>query len=350
VTTRTTSFRSQGALRASSTFPPCAALVAGGLVLAAMLGEAGRAEAQGMNVSLNRLRVASSDAPDSNCPRTILASDGVSTTTREFCGDDDAWRTIAEQLGTALIPPLLTTARSHGPSGFGITTEGWITGIASDRQAWRRGTEGDATSAAEGQNRAPSRVLFWQRLAIRKAFPAGLQLGTSMAHLYGTDYWALGLDIQWSLFEGFRRGPLGFVPDLAVRGAVNTLLGEPEFNLTVPSVEVVLSKRIAIAGVGTLTPFVGGQLAWIFGDSELVDLTPDVDALRGDDKNNNYVFRQVRSNRTRLHIGFEGHYRAFVITGAVAFDLSPPPAFGPDAARVQLPRQWTGQFAIGAQF
>jgi hypothetical protein len=319
-------------------------------VCASLLAVAGRAEAQGMNVALDRLRIASSDAPDSTCPRTILSPDGVGTTTRAFCGDNDAWQTLAEQLGTSLAPPLLTNARSHGPSGFAITTEGWITGIASDRQAWRRGTEGDATSAAEGTNRTPARVLFWQRLAIRKAFPAGLQLGTSMAHLYGTNYWALGLDVQWSLFEGFRKGPLGFLPDLAVRGAVNTMLGEPEFNLTVPSVEIVLSKPIPIAGVGTLTPFVGGQLAWILGDSELVDLTPDVDALTGDDKNNNFVFRQVRSTRTRLHIGFEGHYRAFVISGAVAFDVAPPPAFGPEAARVQLPRQWTAQFSLGAEF
>lgn len=324
------------------------------MLVVASLAAPGAVAAQSMNVTLARLRVRAADS-SATCPTAAGAG------TREFCADDLAWGGIAEQLGISMAPPVLTPGRTLGPASFYVGLEGFISNISGGRSFWQRGTEGDATSALEGENRFATNALYWQRLQIRKAFPLGFELGTSMAHLFSTSYWSLGFDVKWSILEGFRTGGQGFIPDLAVRGAVQTLLGETEFNLTIPSVELILSKTIVLASAGTITPYLAGQYVWILGDSELVDLTPQQDARTGGaaDYNNNAVFAQIRSSRLRGVVGLQGRYGVLTLTGAIVFDLNQvsathgiDPAFDPTPSVIQplLPRQWTANFGVGFSF
>lgn len=310
-------------------------------------------DAQAMNVTLARLRIDSMADPDDACSPQVLSPDGVTFTNRAFCADDAAWQGVAQQLGISMAPPVLTPGRTLGPAGFYVGLEGWISNISGGRGFWKRGTEGDATSAIEEENRFAANALYWQRLQVRKSFPLGFELGTSMAHLFGTSYWSLGLDIKWSILEGFRTGGEGFIPDIAIRGAVQTLLGESEFNLTIPSVELIMSKSIVIASAGTLTPYIAGQYVWILADSELVDLTPQQDAASTGsphDYNNNDVFSQVRSSRIRGVIGAQGRYGVLTITGAVVFDLNQVDDPTSDEPNMMLPRQWTANFGLGLSF
>src|SRR5262249_15489256 len=87
-----------------------------------------------------------------------------------------------------------------------------------------------------------------------------------------------GADIRMSLLEGFRKGVLGILPDVAVGGGVRTITGTPELQLTVASLDAQISKRLPIQDSSIITPWVGYQHLWIFGDSGLVDLTPGTDA------------------------------------------------------------------------
>lgn len=311
-----------------------------------------------MDVSLARLTV---PAGTEGCSAT-----GDRGLPQRFCGDQDDWRRITSQLGFSLAPPVLSPARTTGYGGLYIGVEGWITPIDSGADYWHRGTEGDADSLTE--NRFPSSTLLWSRLAIRKGFPFGFELGTSFAKLVDTSYWAWGVEVKWALFEGFRTG-LGILPDLAVRGMVNTMVGEPEFNLTVPTLDFVISKRITLAGTGTITPIVAYQIAWIFADSELVDLTPDTDAFTecrpatdvsstsctsglpdaGADYNNNTTFDALRAPRQRLVVGVEGRYQALTLTGSFTFDLMKP-GDQDDEVPDDLPRQWTASAGVGLSF
>ena len=327
------------------------------LTLVAALAVVPSASAQEMNVTLARLRTPAADGTP--CFASIAAPGGGATT-RSFCGDDAAWSGIAQQLGVSMAPPVLTPGSTLGSAGFYVGLEGFITNISGGRGYWLRGTEGDETAALEGENRFTAGSLYWQRLQVRKSLPLGFEMGTSMAHLFTTSYWSLGFDIKWSILEGFRTGGEGFIPDLAVRGAVQTLLGETEFNLTVPSLEVILSKSITIASAGTITPYLAGQYVWILADSELVDLSPGSDAATGgvDAYNDNYVFDQIRSNRFRGVIGLQGRYGVLTLTGAVVFDLTQvdDPTVGnddtstPDERARLLPRQWTANFGVGFSF
>ncbi len=81
-----------------------------------------------------------------------------------------------------------------------------------------------------------------------------------------------------SLLEGFRSGIPAILPEIAVGGSVRTITGTQEFQLTVAGVDAQISKPLPIGGAVVLTPYVGYQWIRIFGDSGLIDMTPNTDA------------------------------------------------------------------------
>lgn len=269
-----------------------------------------------------------------------------------YTPDNDAWRSLVQQQGAALAQPMLEPARTLGYGGFYIGLEGGLTGISSNSDYWQRGTEGDANAPAEGSNRFPSGVLYWQRLNVRKGLPFGFELGSSGGHLMGTGQWSLGFSLKWSIFEGFRRGPYAFIPDVAIRGAVQTMVGDSEFHLTVPTLDIVVSKPFVLAHVLTLSPYIGFQQAWIYGTSEVVDLTPNVDAFTQPtpaDYANNATFATVHGSRSRGYVGLQARFQALTLTSAFTLDLSTPGDVG-STAPLNLAHQWTWSFALGMSF
>jgi hypothetical protein len=276
-----------------------------------------------------------------------MTADGI----RDFCPDHEAWQRIIAQMGISIAPPLMAPARTLGPTGFYVGFETWITGIESGASYWEVGTEGDRMAVE--RNRFVPNVLTWSRLAARKGFPFGIELGTSIGHAYQTSYWVLGTSFQISPFEGFRRGA-GWLPDFAARGSVNTMAGDGEFNLTVAALDLVLSKPLVIAHTVTITPMLSGQLVWIFGDSEVVDLTPERSAFdecmpdptppmpgedstircagggARDDFTNSTVFDEIRAFRARLAFGAQLRYQQFTGTASFQLDIVDPSDDVPD--------------------
>jgi hypothetical protein len=202
-----------------------------------------------------------------------------------------------------------------------------------------------------------------------------------------------GADVRWSLFEGFRRGALGYLPDLAIGGGVRTITGAPQLQLTVASADAVLSKPVTIADSSVLTPYVGYQFLRIFGDSNSVDLTPrtdalgycnyqgqkvpggfsgdDVDHTKGpydghtvcgdesgrngspDDLSNTRVFQQTRINRHRLVVGLAYRYEMIVVGGQFITDVVAPDSANQGTEATVLagvPRQSTIAVQVGAAF
>jgi hypothetical protein len=205
-----------------------------------------------------------------------------------------------------------------------------------------------------------------------------------------------------SLFEGFRTGIPAIFPELAAGGSVRTITGTEEFQLTVVGVDAQISKPIPIGGAVILTPYVGYQWIRIFGDSGLVDLTPNTDAVNlcgyeranhpnpdgpapgktlydgqpvcntgtSADFNNTVVFDAVRLNRHRLNFGLQFrfqmvklgvHFITDVVSpadaneGTNAVIATPDPADDPLATTTvnqfqDVKRQWTLALDIGAVF
>jgi hypothetical protein len=335
-------------------------LIAAGLLCTGLLG-ASEACAQNMNIALSRLRIEASDTPDSPC--TPQFGGGLA---REFCADEDAYRRVMSDFAGALIPPVLTPAGTRGVRGIYLGFETWLTGIDHAGEHWHRAVEGDGRDPTRDRSRFVDSVLAWGRLNVRKGLPFGFELGTSLGYLANTTYFTLGAEIRWALFEGFR-DEIGWIPDVAIRGSVQTLVGDGELNVTVPSVDLIISEPFVVANTVEIVPWISAQVAFPFVDSELVDLTPETGAFggcspdprtpdgtlgspycRGDgaELNQNVVFPSMRSTRVRVGGGLQIRYEWFTLLGSFTFDAMRPHE-GDNSIPIEVDRQWTASIGAG---
>lgn len=300
--------------------------------------------------------------------------------------DNAAFRNYISELGFAIAPTANYPARTTGIGGIALTLEAAYTSINSGAssvgsdgrtvQYWRRATQGSVDSSTNQfstENTSPNSLLSVYTLKARKGLPFGFEIASALGTVTSSSLWVIGADLRWSLLEGFRTGPLGVLPDIAVGGGVRTLTGTSKFHLTTVGIDVKVSKPIAIADSGTLTPHIGYQRLLIFGDSMITDFTPNVDALRecgyggpdpntgtpicrnklasgadnNVDFNNLATFDKVRIHRHRMMFG--AHYKYEILyTGAqFLIDATPPDAENPGLSST---RQWTMSLEAGVFF
>ncbi|MBI5501190.1 MAG: hypothetical protein HY907_13170 [Deltaproteobacteria bacterium] len=176
------------------------------------------------------------------------------------CADQAAFRELSREFGLAIAPVLLAPAETLGYAGFYLGLEGSITLINKDNGVWAR--------AVEDGN--PDGALTAWSIHARKGLPFSFELGTSVSYLAATEDVLLGADVRWALLEGYRSGWKAYFPDLAVRGAVNRLMGDDEMDMTVWSIDVSLSHPFAISGAMTITPYAGYQFVQTIADTALV--------------------------------------------------------------------------------
>ncbi|HVY28012.1 MAG TPA: hypothetical protein VHB79_15755 [Polyangiaceae bacterium] len=322
------------------------------------------------------------DVADPNDPRVGLSSP---------CGADNAsFKRLISQYAFALAPNAMHSARTTGYGGFHLSIEADYTKISSGAYYWKRGTQG-ATDPSNGQsstsNGSVPSLLQLYSLKFRKSFGFGLEITGLVGFMPKTSIVSGGADVRLSLLEGFRTGVGGILPDIAVGGGVRTITGTPQFQLTIAALDAQISKPLPIADSSVITPYVGYQYLWIFGDSGLIDLTPGTDALRycnyggqnvpgnsdpgkdnsvGNDGqpvcrggspvefNNNVVFNNARLERHRLIFGLNYRYEMVMLGGQFLIDAVPPADAQNDAADKAIlkdeARQWTMSFELGAMF
>lgn len=321
----------------------------------AALGIAPDASADSMDPALGRLVI------DERC-RTGNASGGEGEFYNPASGfrrcrpNDAAFGKLVSQLGFALAPSALHTARTTGFGGYSFGIQASYTTVDSDADYWQRGTQGppdESTGRQSVRNRSPDGVLQLYSLKLAKGFPFGLELAGAFGYLANTEIISGGGDVRMALFEGFREHVPGFLPDVGVGGGVRTITGTSEIKLTIASFDAQISKPIPISGTVTIHPHVGYQLLWIFGDSGLIDLTPNTDPVthcgyQGDntpatpdpnkagfdgqpncqgssaDFNNNVVFDKIRLNRHRINFGAKLRYQMVQFGVAAITDLVSP--------------------------
>jgi hypothetical protein len=268
--------------------------------------------------------------------------------------------------------------------------------INPGKDYWKRGTQGPRdpnTNQPSIRNDSPPGLLQDYSLKFRKGFGFGLEVTGVVGFMPQTSIISGGADVRLSLLEGFRTGIGGVLPDVAVGGGVRTITGTSQFQLTVMGLDGQLSKPFPIAGSSVLTPWVGYQYLFIWGDSGLIDLTPATDAIQacnysgqavpgnpddsktttGDasgahvydgspvckggqpfDFNNNTVFEPVRLRRHRLMAGVNYRYEMVMVGGQFMMDLVPPADAQPDAQdKLDLAdedKQYAFVLELGAMF
>jgi hypothetical protein len=305
--------------------------------------------ADSMDVALERLVT----NPACHTTEGGAVTDGSGQITR-CVPDHDAFKRLVNQYGMAIAPTAMYPARTTGYGGFEIAIEGTYSSMNSGADYLRLGTRGpvDPVTGAASENNAVPSLMQLYSLRIRKGFGFGLETGLSFGYLTQTSIISGGLDLRLAILEGFRKGPLGALPDFAVAGGVRTITGSTAMQLTTTTVSGVLSKPITIAQSGVLTPWAGYQYLWLFGDSGIIDLTPATDALAAcgyvgpnqpgfssgvpqdgtplcssgdaDDFNNNVVFAPARLERQRLFVGVNYRYEMLTVGAQVLLEVVDP--------------------------
>ena len=328
--------------------------IASAVALGSTLAFAGTAQADTMDPALARLVI------DPLC-RTQGASGGLYYNPASKFGrcqtDDAAFAKLIAQYGAAIAPSGMHTARTTGYGGFELALEANYTSIDKDAAFWKAGTEGGQDSSTKRfsvSNPSPDPVLQSYALKIRKALPLGIELAGQFGFLGNTSIYTIGADVRFSPFEGFRTGIPKWFPEITVSGSVRTITGTDQFQLTVVGVDGVISKPFSIGGSVSLTPYVGYQWIRIFGDSGLIDLTPNTDAVNfcgyagsnnpatpdankpnfdgqpvcahgtSADFNNTAVFNAVRLSRHRIPAGLQLRLQMVRIGAHFVMDVMSP--------------------------
>jgi len=297
--------------------------------------------------------------------------------------DNAAFTKMISQYGFAFAPSAMHSARTTGIGGFQLSLEGQYAKIDDGAEYWKNGTQGPvdpARNLASIVNKSPQSVLQLYSIKATKGFSFGLEVTGALGFMPKTSILSGGADVRMALLEGFRTGMIGILPDASIGGGVRTISGASQFQLTVASLDAQLSKPLPIADSSVLTPYIGYQYIWIFGDSGLIDLTPGTDALQACDYqgqsepgngeppydgqpicgassadfNNNVVFDPVRLERQRLLVGLNYRYEMLMLGGQFMFDLiDPEDAQNSDEDKLVLegePKQWTVAFEVGTVF
>ena len=315
-----------------------------------------------MDLALSRLSRGNCGATQSDANPFVLRT-GDNQTLRE---DNRAWAQLVTQLTPVVTPAVLAPVTTSGPAGFDVSFETNVTSINDKANYWERGSRGhgpEAFDTCNGRNRDVSPLLVNNRIHFAKALPLGFTIGATVGRVYNTSLWVVGGDIKLALIEGLRSWAM---PDVAVRGAVNTTVGNVPYTLTSVATDLILSKNLVTARVMRLSPYLGAGMVFSFATSELVDLTPNIDAVacaagadpvcndRGvgataDDIGHDRPLKNLSLRRYRAFAGLAMRYQLFSLAAEFIFDLVEPHDADKANGR-STPRQWTLIVAPGMTF
>jgi hypothetical protein len=236
-------------------------------------------------------------------------------------------RSLASQLGVVLAPHMLTPADTIGFGGFQLTVDYASTTIDPDAAYWRarEASPDPAGAGAGGQAHGPgslSTIGFFGRKGMWLPTPA-FEVGAGAVHLVDSNIWTGQLYAKLALHEGYHQLP---IPSLAVRGAVSRMMSQRELDMTVASIDALVSKHFGIGGTWRLDPFVGWNILLIIPRSEVIDPTPNIDSLvpgNEADAQLDFVFKdQDNIVRQRFVVGTKLQYYIFQLTLEASFALA----------------------------
>ncbi len=174
--------------------------------------------------------------------------------------DQNGFNHVVRDMAIAMAPKFLGPAATLGSLGFEIAYEMSWTDIVENSDHWQ-------TVIADGKQ--PDSSLTTMQVHIRKGLPFSLEIGGNLTHLFKSDLWGVGLDVKFAPIEGFR-----YLPDVAFRANVNTILGAGDIHLLLAGGDMIVSKEFGIAGLFRLAPYTGYNLIYLLGQSHQIAFFP----------------------------------------------------------------------------
>jgi hypothetical protein len=238
------------------------------------------------NFTLQRFGTCDELGPNKNCLRTSTK--------------DKAFRSFAGQLGEVMTIKGVAPADSPGVAGFVFQ----IDRSFNDFDVKTDGAENPWVLAHKTGK--PEASMGTTQIHVRKGLPFSFEVGTVLTLLDDSDLMAVGVEGKWSLHEDIF-WPL---PDLAIHGGVNTLLGSSDLVLTNLQIDALTSLPIGIGSVVNLTPFGGYGVVLPFSASRLIDTTPG-DARPAVDSGDNDL-----KNQPEVSFSLDTEVRPVAVVGA----------------------------------
>lgn len=222
---------------------------------------------------------------------------------------------LTQELGVAMTPTSLQPAETTGQSGFDFGVDYGFHDISDDEAYWQDALEGRRTG------KEPFPVLQTLGVRGRKGFPLPFPLSSEIelgaTWLLDSHLVNLGGNLRLALNEGFR-----WIPDIAVMGGVNRLVGSEDLDLFDVTAGAAISKGFGIMGSFNLAPFVSYQSIFINAASRVLDPDPTSTA----DVGNNVVFEEVSllDNRVdRISFGARASVAIVQLTAGVDVNVLP---------------------------
>jgi len=273
------------------------------VVLAGLLvADASLARADVNDIVLNRLAVEQGDGT--------------------FIAQNADLRALSSQLGVVLAPRLGTPADTLGFGGFQIAVDYASTTIDPQAAYWRAREGSPDPTGAGGMAHGPSSLTtlgLFARKGLWFPIPA-FEVGAGAVHLVDSTIWTGQLYAKLALHEGYHQWP---IPSFSVRGGVSRMMQQRSLDLTVVSLDGMVSKHLGIGGTWRLDPYAGYNILLIVPRSEVIDPTPTVDPLvpgNEGDATKNFVFKeQDNIIRHRIVVGAKLQYYILQLTLEASF-------------------------------
>lgn len=205
---------------------------------------------------------------------------------------DANFRSFARQLGAAITSVNLSPPETLGHSGFDFSAELSVVDFQG------------GTLPTEGEFKGP---LLIPSLHVRKGLPYSFEIGARAAWIEKSRMGAGTLEFKWAINEGFT-----YLPDIGIRGNVTKLVNGRDFDITCGGLDLGIGKQFAIAGMITITPYVGWNLLFVGATTGSVDFRPSrtlaESDLPGEQYKDFYVFQSVQA-AANTHNRFYGGFR-----------------------------------------
>jgi hypothetical protein len=229
-------------------------------VLAVAAAPAARAEP--LDVDLSRL-----GAPDPQVWTSVLngAPPAGTTFAQLASASRQRFALLSSEVGMALSSAVLQPASTTGYAGFAADLE-----IAS--MAVHPDLIGSTTAGYSGRVWPTTTLptnLFMPSVHLRKGLPFSFEVGGRLIYLAMSNAYAAQGEAKWAINEGFE-----WVPDVAFRAAYTQLFGVRAWNLATTDLDFMISRRWAIMGVTSLTPYVAARYTFISASSDRIDFAP----------------------------------------------------------------------------
>ncbi len=219
------------------------------------------------------------------------------------------FRAFSRRLAAGITSANLSPPETLGHSAFAITADLSVVDFGEAKEAGHIPTQQSIT----GPVLLPS-------IHVRKGLPWSFELGVRAAWFEKSRMGTGTLELKWALNEGFT-----YLPDICVRGSITKILNSRDFDVTAGGLDLGIGKQFAIAGMVTLTPYIGWNLVFVGASSNNVDFNPSRTLAEADapgaEFSNYYVFDSVlAANNTNNR--FYGGFRFIAGVVQLGFEFS----------------------------